>query len=94
MLLRAPSWIKGIHFMQNDYCSPTNHPPNEDDLILKMPKIGKTIIRRTQMTNHLVKRGKDSRIKLQMIFDRAVQRIDSGLSTQKVRESFLHLFRQ
>ena len=37
-------------------------------------------IGRTQLTNHLVERGKDSQMKLQMIFDAAVQRADFGVA--------------
>ena len=37
-------------------------------------------IGRTQLTEHLIKRGKDSQIKLQMIFERAVQRVDFGVA--------------
>ena len=37
-------------------------------------------IGRTQLTDNLVKRGKDSQIKLQMIFDMAVQRVEFGVA--------------
>ena len=37
-------------------------------------------IGRTQLTDHLIKRGKDSQIKLQMIIERTVQRVEFGLA--------------